>query len=70
LSLFLESEGRIVVGKDDPDPLKCPDCGKLFDGALGTGGKMRCPSCRYQGTKNEFKTKVAQVAEARVLVAV
>lgn len=71
MAFFAESDGRVIVGKDDPDPMQCPDCRKLIPSKKADkGGKLRCTNCQFQGKVDEFKARFVEIAVARVLVAV
>lgn len=70
MAFFLEHEGKVVIGKDDPDPMHCPDCAKMFPQKQAEKGKLRCPHCQYLGKTDEFSARFVEVTTARVLIAV
>lgn len=70
MSFFTESEGKVYIGKDDPEPVQCPDCRKVFELKKVSKAKIRCPHCQYQGESSEFKGRFVEIAVVRVLVAV
>lgn len=69
VSLLIEIEGKVIIGKDDPLPFRCPDCRRLFEGVRREPGfKVRCPFCQLQTKIANFqKVKFAEIAEARII---
>lgn len=69
MGFFAEADGKLFVGKDDPDPFRCPDCTKSFPPKKADkGGKLRCPVCQHLGSLADFKGNFLLLTEARVLV--
>jgi DNA-directed RNA polymerase subunit RPC12/RpoP len=71
MSYFAEFDGKIFVEQGDPDPLRCPDCRRIFPSSptLKDGDKLRCPGCSYDGRAEAFKAKFVGLCECRVLAA-
>lgn len=68
MNLFLEADGKIfVAGKD---PLRCPECRRVFACPKKLEATLRCPFCEYHGEKQEFKFEYADLGTVRVLVPV
>lgn len=66
MNLFLEADGKIfVAGKD---PLRCPDCRRVFAFPKKVEATLRCPYCEYHGERDEFKGEFTELGTARVLI--
>lgn len=70
MSYFTQHDGRVFVGKDDPDPIVCPHCGEMQKVPVRPKLRIRCKHCKQSAYADEFKAEFRQVGEARVLVAV
>ena len=65
--MLIKHEGRIIIGKDDPLPFCCPDCGFIF-ASEAKGPKVRCSQCRYSANIDKFrKRKYVELGAARVI---
>lgn len=70
MSFFEQFDGKIFVEDGDPEPMRCPDCRRVFQLTLSMmkGGKVRCPGCQYDGNKTDFKGSFVEIGKCRILV--
>lgn len=68
--MLLEVDGKIVIGENDPFPLRCPHCRRFFfDDSLDVE-QVRCPLCLQQSELSQFEVVYVEVASAKVFAAV
>lgn len=67
--MLLEVDGKLVVGKSEPDPLRCPNCHRFFSRKVSTpeGENLRCIWCAHQSAIEEFEAKFVELAPVRLL---
>lgn len=65
--MLLEVDGKVLVGKSDPNPLRCPNCKRFFPWKEEEESPVRCPQCAHQGDFSDFRTEFRELCLARVL---
>lgn len=67
--MLLEVDGKLVVGKSEPNPLRCPQCRRFSPWKeTAAEGNLRCNFCSHQGTIEEFKeVNFVEIAPVRLL---
>jgi len=69
--MLLEVDGKLIVKKSDPSPLRCPSCHRFFPPERGTGVSrnepIRCPFCAQQAEYKTFVVDFVTLTDAKVL---
>lgn len=67
--MLLEIDGKLVVGRDERDPRRCPSCRRILPWTQKAAEEnIRCHFCSYQSTVEEFEeVKFVELAPVRLL---
>lgn len=66
--MLLEVDGKLIVGKSEPDPLRCPQCRRFLPWKkMAPQENLRCPFCAHQGLVEEFEANFVELAPVRLL---
>lgn len=64
--MLIEVEGKIIVGKEERAPYRCPECRRFFRAEKAE--KIRCPYCQKLSKEKDLKCEWIATIEARILV--
>lgn len=66
--MLLEIDGKVLVGKDEHDPLRCPNCKRFLPWKeIAAEENLRCNLCAHQGLVEEFEASFVELAPVRLL---
>lgn len=64
--MLLEVDGKLLVGKGEPNPLRCPQCNRFFP-RKATEEHRRCPFCSLQAEVEDFEVEFVELAPVKLL---
>lgn len=68
--MLLEMDGKLVIGKSEPNPFRCPMCHRFFSPGKETASEenRRCPFCSFQSATQDFEAvKFVELAPVKLL---